>query len=60
MAPIHYLNQCLLNVNGILQNKLQLILIHNTKLSFQENAFETLVSHKLAIVFKSQCMSSPV
>ena len=41
--PSHYLNQCWVNVNWSLRNKLQWNLNQNKKLFIQENAFEIIV-----------------
>ena len=53
-APSHYQNQCWNIVNKTLRNKLQWICSQNSIVFIQENAFESVVCEKAAILARPQ------
>ena len=53
-APSHYQNQCWNIVNKTLRNKLQWIFSRNSNIFIQENAFESVVCEKMAILSRPQ------
>ena len=57
-APSHYQNQCWNIVNKTLRNKLQWIFSRNSNIFIQENAFESVVCEKVAILSRPQWVNS--
>ena len=55
-APSHYQNQCWNIVNKTLKNKLQWNFNRNSNNFIQENAFESVVCEKTAILSRPQCV----
>ena len=53
-APSHYQNQCWNIVNKTLRNELQWIFCRNSNIFIQENAFESVVCEKAAILSRPQ------
>ena len=56
-APSHYQNQCWNIVNKTPRNKLQWKFNQNSNISIQENAFESVVCEKAAILSRPQCVN---
>ena len=57
MAPIHYLNQCWVDINWSIGNEFQLNFIRNSTKFFQENSYENVVWKMSAILSLSQCVN---
>ena len=57
-APSHYQNQCWNIVSKTLRNKLQWIFSRNSNIFIQENAFESVVCEKAAILSRPQWVNS--
>ena len=54
--PSHYLNQCCIIVNWTIRNQRQSNDIENSKIFFQENAFENVVWERRAILSRLECV----